>query len=414
MANMYWKGGATAVAQVDDITPGGTIEPGDIFILTVTGENGDTTTVSFTATDTTVANVTAGLTAAWNASTHYLCTGITAADLTTKMTLTADTAGVPFTVAATTTESNGDPADGQTITRATSVANAGPYDWNTQANWTGGDGDLPGADASDVVYIDGGTIKYGLNQSAISNTLTALYVTRSQIGENGSAGKNPSYLQIKASKVDINYTTTSGTSTFPSPVNIDTGSTASTITVFNSGTNSPTTEQSVNLKANSASTNVYIRKGVVGIANHAGETTTVGTINVSYVSAVNTDAEVYIGDGVTLTTYTQKGGDNLLSSAATTINVNGGTLQTEGSGAYTTVNNTSGTFISNSTGTITTLNVSGTGISDFTKSQEARTVTTAKLDPSGTFKYDPSVVTLTNKIQPVSASGNIQYYATSV
>ncbi len=109
-----------------------------------------------------------------------------------------------------------------------------------------------------------------------------------------------------------------------------------------------------------------------------------------------------------------KGGDNLLSSAATTINVNGGTLQTEGSGAYTTVNNTSGTFISNSTGTITTLNVSGTGISDFTKSQEARTVTTAKLDPSGTFKYDPSVITLTNKLQPVSASGNIQYYATSV
>ena len=414
MANMYWKGGTTAVAQVDDITPGGTIEAGDIFILTVTGENGDTTTVTFAATATTVANVTAGLTAAWNASTHYLCTGITAADGTTKMTLTADTAGVPFTVAATTTESNGDAADDQTIARAASVANAGPYDWKTQANWTGGDADLPGSDASDVIYVDGGTIKYGLNQSAIANALTALYITRSQIGDNGSSGKNPSYLQIKTAKLDINYAGNPGSSTFLSPVNIDTGATACAITVFNSGTNTPTTEPSVNIKAASASSNLYVLKGIVGVANHSGETTTLGTINVSFTTSVNTDAEVYMGSEVILTTYTQKGGDNLLSSAATTLNIEAGTLQTEGSGAYTTVNNTGGTFVSNSTGTITALNISGSGVSDFTKSQEARTVTTLKIDPSGTLKYDIAAVTLTNKVQPVSTTGNIQYYATAI
>ena len=43
MANRVWLGTATAVAQVDHLTPGGTIEATDKFIVTLTAEDGSTT-----------------------------------------------------------------------------------------------------------------------------------------------------------------------------------------------------------------------------------------------------------------------------------------------------------------------------------------------------------------------------------
>ena len=126
MANMYFAPIATtqAVAQVDTFTPGGTIEATDVFTLTVTGENGTTASVSFIATDTSAATTSAGLIAAWNASTNPLCTGITASGTSTVI-LTADVAGVPFSVAGTTTESGGGAADAQTFTRVATTAKRG-------------------------------------------------------------------------------------------------------------------------------------------------------------------------------------------------------------------------------------------------------------------------------------------------
>jgi ribosomal protein S8E len=53
--------GTTAVAQISTVTPGGTIEVGDIFTATI-----NSTDINYVATGTTVANVTAGLTAAIN------------------------------------------------------------------------------------------------------------------------------------------------------------------------------------------------------------------------------------------------------------------------------------------------------------------------------------------------------------
>jgi hypothetical protein len=109
------------VPQVDRFTPA-TVEIGDIFTLTAT-DGVASAAVSFTATAATVANVTAGLTAAWNASGNALHTPITAADVTTSMTLTADTAGVPFSVAPSTTDGGG--ANTQTLTRTVVTANSG-------------------------------------------------------------------------------------------------------------------------------------------------------------------------------------------------------------------------------------------------------------------------------------------------
>ena len=71
---------------------------------------------------------------------------------------------------------------------------------------------------------------------------------------------------------------------------------------------------------------------------------------------------------------------------------------TEGSGAITTLNAFNGNVVSNSTGTITSCNISNKGIVDFTKSAQPRTVTNPKVDDESVIKYDPNVMTFTNKI----------------
>lgn len=414
MATLRWTGAATAVAQVDTFTPAN-VEVSDIFTLTATGLDGTSHAVNYTATATTVADVTAGLTAAWNTDTHALCTPVTAADGTTVLTLTADTAGVAFSVASSTTDGGGN--DTQTLTRAATTASAGPKHWDCTDNWDAGI--LPGAASGHNVYIENfsGDILYGLDQSGIANTLTSLHIGQSftgTIGVNGAAGESGTYLQIKATTVDIGYHYGTGSPSGSGRLMIDLGATASTVTVHNTGSNSDTGKPSARIKAASASTVINLKKGKLGIAFEADETSTVATINESYVTQKTSDADLFVGSGVTLTTLNKTGGDCDLSCAATTVTNYAGDLTTAGSGAITTLNVYGGTATCNSSGTITALNIKDSGTADFTKIATARTVTTAKIDPSGKIKYDPSIVTMTNHIQPVTSSGNIVFTATDV
>lgn len=387
MANTYYfRGSAAAVAQVDTLTVAGeTIEDTDIFIITMTDESGNTEALSVVAGSTVADTVAATIAAAFNALTHYMFTPITAAAVGSggQITLTADTAGVPFTATPTTTETGGGDADGQTFTTAATTANSGPNDWNTQANWYDdeGDNDLPGSEAADTVFVEGdsagaATIKYGLDQSGIT-VLTALYIARAQVGENGQDGRSPTYLKIKATTVDINYHAGPGNPNHSSPVNIDTTTTASTITVHNSGTNQPTTEPSVNLLANESTTDIYVKKGIVGIATHAGETGKIDILNVSYVTNQTGDAKMYVGSGLTLDEIIQDGGNIELSCTVTTkVEITGGTLDT-------------------------------------TKSKSDLTLPYVKLDAPGVYKHsiDKPAVTLTAQIEPVSTTGNVTYTA---
>lgn len=113
----------TLVAQVTTITPGGTIEVGDLFTLTLTKPNLTTKAVTVAATATTAANVAALMIAAWNADPELA--QIATASGTNTIVLTAVNSGISFTVAATTTESDGTGADSQTFTAAATTAAAG-------------------------------------------------------------------------------------------------------------------------------------------------------------------------------------------------------------------------------------------------------------------------------------------------
>ena len=98
------------VQQVDNITVGGTVEVGDKFTVTLNG-----VAFNFTATTTTANDVAAGLVAAINGGTEPVTAGSASGGV---FSLTADIAGTAFTSAVTTTETDGSPANAQTIATA--------------------------------------------------------------------------------------------------------------------------------------------------------------------------------------------------------------------------------------------------------------------------------------------------------
>lgn len=410
MATVRWIGLAPLVAQVDTFTPGGTIEADDIFILTVTGADNSTCVISAAAGGTGASDVVTALKTAWNASTNVLCTGITASGTDT-LILTADVAGVGFSVVGTTTEANGDAADAQTFTRAATTANSGPKDWSCAANWSGGA--VPGASASEDVYVEDAEILYGLDQSGTAETLASLNINRSQIGTNPATGSLPKYLQVKTSVLNIGKNLGSGTSQEDAPVNIDCGSIASVVNVYNSTTNSTATIPAIRLKLNSSSAVANLYKGTIGIGFGDGETTTIGTINIGYISNQDGDVKVYVGSGVTVTTINKIGSEAHINCGATTITNSSGYLYIEGSGAITTLDCTGGTVYPNSSGTITTCNSTGEAIVDFSKSSTARTVTTLKVGSGGEVIYNADVLTITNKIDRYETNGNLTVTASN-
>lgn len=439
-ATVRWIGGTTAVAQVDHYTPAN-IEEDDVFTLTATGDNEDTVAISYTAAavvdePNAVIDVVEGLAAAWNASTNYLCTSITATEDDLKVILTADTAGVPFAVASSATD--GGVADTQVLTESPSVANAGPYDWGTAANWDSGT--VPGAAADQDVYVEGGTILYGLNQSAIANTLDEIHVINSQIGSNPSSGRAAGYLRTKVTKLYIGDHWGPGSLVQATPVMIDTGTVASTITVYNSGTNSTTTLPSVWLKATNSGTKLIAYGGKIGLCYDKASTTTIGDIE-------NSGAYIYSGDQLGASSYEQTSGSSLLhfGSALASYRISGGTSTVYGYGYgvtnanvhggsvsfYTPVTNLNvfdgtttiltdsadgdtgtavikgGTVYYQGSGGITTLDIYS-GTVDCRNGASSRTITTCRMDPGAVLIYNMADITITNAITPKSTNQLLQ------
>ena len=118
MATHKWLGQTAALAQVTTVTVGGTLSS-ETFTISV----GGVAIASHTDADTVIATTVAALVAAWNASTHAYASGITAVAASPNITLTADTAGVPFAVTLNT------PGGSATLGQAATTANAGLMCW---------------------------------------------------------------------------------------------------------------------------------------------------------------------------------------------------------------------------------------------------------------------------------------------
>lgn len=285
------------------------------------------------------------------------------------------------------------------------VGTSTPGDINVAANWS--PSGVP--EAGDDVYFENSSQNLTANLDALAAlTMASLHVAQSFTG----ICPADTYLEVAATVVEIGYHNGPGTPNGSGRLLLDLKSVQSAITIHNSASVSTDSNQPpIRIKNTHASSTLEVRKGKVGFCTETGVTGQLSTVTLNYVKQKASDAEVYIGSGVTLATLTQHGGKLDLRCAATTLTVHDGSAVTSGSGAITTLNVNGGAVESNSTGTITAANVAG-GLLDTTKSSAARTITTLKIDPPGKFKYDLAAVTLTNKIQPIQTSGVIAFQAT--
>lgn len=350
MASIKWIGGASASAQVYDYTPAN-VEVDDVFTLTATAEDGSTTVaINFTATAASVANVTAGIADEWNSSTNSLCTGITATDMATKVRLTADEPGVPFSVASSAVDGGG--ADTQTFTAAQVTANSGPHDFNTAANYEG----AAAPSDSDALRVTGNIdIRYGLDQSDIQ--LASLHVGREYKGSIGDAA-NGYYLIIDATDVNVN---TSGAFVYLNG-NLDTVKVLSTA----SGDG--------RVKLDGDVDDLYIQSRDV-----RGEITCAASMTLDNVYISGADrSRVTIGTSVaSLDLIEMDSGQVDCSASIANVNIAGGVYkQTDGAVSGTITTRKSGVLQYNTEGTANAITCYG-GVVDLTQSTaDAVTITT--------------------------------------
>lgn len=354
----------------------------------------------------------AALSSAWNLSTHPYATGITASVATDTVTLTADEAGLPFTVTSSVAGGTGTIGSVTTTTAAT-----GPNHFDDADNWS--DGAIP-ANGDIVTITRGAVFNFGLDQNAVD--LAELnFELGASVGLNWrqfattSNGGSPdtSVTEYRDHALKIGATVANiGVENGPDAVvasarivwdNDKAG--AATINVLKTTRGSPDAgAPAVRLLASNAGIDLFVKsaQASVGLGTDIpGETATFGDITVDDRSGVS---KVYVGAGVTWSNFAQNGGDNILDAAAdvTKVEVNGGDLLMKGDEwVVATLEINDGVVVDNHTDSAsanTTVNLNG-GELDGLKSGEARTWATVNHN-GGKLKRDSAVVTISTYTPP--------------
>jgi len=400
MATKRWRGDAPAVAQVDELTPGGTIEIGDRFLATINGK-----VLSYRAEDTTVASVTAGFAAAWSAldpEAYPEFAEVAAADTGTSILLTAKSPGKPFTVAVETTESDGSPADGQTFVRATVRASSGPHHWDDPGNW------LPAGvpEDGDDVYFENNAVDvlYGLDQTAVQ--LAGLHLAASYAGNIGlpnfAAGYyeyRDNYLSVGADVVEVG----AGEGPGSGRLKLNTGAGRTAVNVFGTGSQAEAGLEALLWLGNHPDNEMTICRGSVGLAVEAGQTATLAVLRVGSGGSQPGEATVRGGAGLGLAVLHQSGGTVELNAGVETVSKSGGELLVS-AGNATTLTNDGGPVWYAGAGTLSTVHVGDQASLDFSRRLQARAVTHCNLHAGGTIRDPHGTVSWTNGITLVRAA----------
>jgi hypothetical protein len=394
MATCIFRGDAPKIAQVQTFAFGGTWEVSDVIrVQFATGRYYD-----FTAGSTTTATVVSSLVTAWNnlsAATYPEFAELTASANTTTFILTSDTAGAAFSVTLKSFESGGADADSQTIegvatatltatgtTGTTATANSGPSDWNVAANWSGGTVPTTG----DTVYIENSNVDilYGFAQSGV--TLAALYIPATYTGKIGlptthaASGTAAAYYEYRATELAIGATifqSGHGDGQGSGRIKINFGSVATTCSVINTATPSETGLSAFLFRGTNASNVLNVFGGTVGVAQLAGQSATLATLNINSTTGGNRFATVYCGTGLgTGVAVVQTGGALTLNAGTASLAMHGGTCTLE-AGAHPIIANYGGVLIANTSGTLagTSITIGSTATLDFDQSAATKTVT---------------------------------------
>lgn len=367
----------TQVAQVDtfEITNAG--GGAETWTWTLTLDNGDTFTETFVDDGSpTLAEVTAGVTAAITTSGNPHFQRLSASGTSPNVTVTSDTAGRPFSLVLAASGTG-------TVSKTSTTANVGVNDLQVAQNWS--DSAVPSA-AEDVIFEAGSThVTYRLN---LSGTAIGNFVVEEGCSSKFGRLDLGQYLYLKIDPDLFDFRGSGSLCLF------DLGSAAIAPSINATGSSGSTGTPAVFIKG-SALTTLTIGKGSVGVAWLEDDTATVGTIlaGSSVVSAA-TRSEVYLGNGLTLSTaLSVLGGTCVSECAMPTVTVaNGAVLTTNGTGGITTKLNCHGTVYANSSGTIAAADVSG--VLDFTQNRTARTISLLNPKPGGEVRLG-SWVTVT-------------------
>lgn len=409
MATRTHRGGAVAINQVTTFTITGVWAADDTATLSINSRD-LTVTIGSNVTTTDVATLlkeavnsaipsdsNASISPSGKAASIPEFSDIEATSNAAVLTLTAKTAGIPFTI--TGSESTAGTGAVGSPTEATSAT--GPYHWDNADNWA--EGSVPVA-TDDVVFDgDSGDVKYGLGQSAV--TLTTLTISEgysSQIGlpEINQDLVGQEYPEYRSTELAIGATTVRVDASGSGLMRVDFGSVQTTVNVDNTGPAAQDGTPNLTIKGTHASNEVNVNRGVVGIAYLPGDTATVATLRAGYIENPAGDANVRVGSGATLTTIDQSGGVLQTESAATTF------TQTDGestllAGAHTTLNLDGGACRYRSTGTITTVNVGNGAELDFSRDQRSRTVTNCNVYAGAAIQDPQKTVTWSNGLDLV-------------
>lgn len=420
MADKFFTGIAAAIAQIATVQVTA-YDAATTYKLTINGID-----IVSVAGDTDVNTTALAIKTAWeaNKANFPYADKITATQSTDTVTLTADVAGVPFTVSSSVTGGTGTIGSVTTTTAAT-----GPNHWDDADNWS--DGSVPG-NSDNVTIPPGAIILWGISQTAVDlgtlrimlGALIGLDWREFEQASDGSA-PNAGAVEYRDDELDIGWDVceigvedgpaTNGGSGRVKLRNDKAGS-SETVVFKTAPQGKDTGLAAVRLRANNSGANVDIRSAQGGVgfcADVPEETATFGNINVSDPTEVS---QVFITDGCTYTNFTQNGGQNQINAAAgvTKVEANGGGLVIEGDFTITTLEINEGAsvvdnHIKTSGNANTTINMNG-GELDFLQSLRTRTQATVNHE-GGAIRRDSAVVTFTTY---VAATGRKEISAVEV
>lgn len=413
MATRHWLGAAASISQVTTITIGGTWATSDT--LTITSGNGNDLVATVGALTATT-DVAALLAAAFNATsaTDSLVgdesrnlggqqiaefTDIVASAENSTVVLTAQTAGLPFTVSVSKSSASG------TISASETTSATGANFADNADNWSGNT--LP-VDGDEIVFDAGNVdVLFGLDLSAV--TPTAIVRTMNYTGRIGLPATNeidpsnpypeyrPRYLQLgnAADATNTAVTIGGGDGAGGGRMNLDSGDGQVTMNVYNTGP--AENEHAVVWKGTHASNEINVHRGELAIAPGESETAAVATLRVGYIENQTGDASVQCGAGVSLTNVVQTGGSSTIRGNTTSLQISAGVAELI-AGAHALIELLGGEVIYRSTGAITNANIASGGRLDFSRDGRSRTVANCQLNSRGEL-HDPfRTVTFTNGV----------------
>lgn len=350
MARNRLRGDSPPVAQVSQFTVTGAGTAGDSVLVkisnkTVTG----TVPVAPTTTTTAAAIVTALSAATFDEFTEVVWSSVGAV-----VYGTAGTAGVPFTI------------DSVSVTGTVTVSavstpttSAGPNHWDDPLNWSAGT--VP-ANTEDVDLQDSDTdLLYGLGQSLV--TLNSLNIYSTYTGKIGLPDYSGAYYEYRPTELAIGATTITvgeGDGDGSALMRLNTGSTQTSLIVKNTSTPSTQGTPALWWKGTHASNAAVVTRGSVGLGYRLGDAATLASLKIGSQGG-STDAIIYGGAALSLTALTQVSGRVSLLGTLGTIAIDDGVLTLAGTGiSVTTFTGRGGYVYFDGTGTVTNSTI-GTG-----------------------------------------------------